>query len=576
MQESDNRGSKFIWLIGACAFALLAVSMLFPESWWGVHWFGFLPLGWKVVFVLLAATPFAFNKLKINQILSGKISVFAVLGTLFLVALGMFYSFPIVMDMYGNAHQYVGFREQVFTDYPDKPLEELLKFELLPSGGRKTVLHSYTIFSYLTGLKYKTIFKGAGLIFGGLFVGLWIWFVVREVKNPIWQITLSFIGTFAPLTQVFYDHTETYPPCFFVAFSWLLLLIIQIRQNSTLLLWLLVPFYLLSVKMHPVTMLLGPGLILAFLNHYFKNVAQWVFSWKGLAIGVLLPIFVSGAILYLFILKDHNDPRFLEGVTDAERVFLPLISPDPPLDRYNLLSFHHMFDYLNMMLHWSMPAWIIILSGIILIGANNLFISVEVKLILLTLFLFSAFFFVFNPLLSMPIDWNVFSFPSIPLLILAVLVAKDIQHQKHARKIVPIALSVQVLLIPMFLVNADRSMLSNRLERVGVHVFKTYYLHSTRILFNAWNMTDNIDDYMSRKRAVENELHPYALIGNDPKYANLLMDDGFYYLRYGDEREMAVMFLKEALRYNPKSIEINDLLNEAVAKQNNINRINGQ
>ena len=80
-------------------------------------------------------------------------------------------------------------------------------------------------------------------------------------------------------------------------------------------------------------------------------------------------------------------------------------------------------------------------------------------------------------------------------------------------------------------------------------------------------MTDNIEDYISRKRLVENELYPYALIGNDPKYANLLMDDGFYYLRYGNDTKLAIAFLNEALKYNPSSKEINELLEEAATKQ---------
>ena len=410
MPEFHNRKNILIWLLCIAAFCLLAVSLVAPEFWWGIHWFSFLSSGSKLLFLILAILPigvffFAHEvKKKIAQQFSRKVVKRMLLGIIVVSGIGMFYNFPIVMDMYGNAHQYVGFRDQVFTEFPEKPINELLKFELVPSGGRKTVLHSYTILSYLTGLKYKTIFKGAGLVFGGLFLCLWIWFVCQQVSKPSWQIILSFIGVFAPFTQIFYDHTETYPPCFLLAFVWLVSLLFQIKKRSTVLLWLLVPLYLLSVKLHPVTLLLGPALLLALIHHYFKRIAQWIFTWRGLVIAGLMPIFMLGAVLYFFILKDYNDPRFLEGVTDAERVFLPLISPEPPLDRYNIQSLNHLFDYLNMMLHWSIPAWLVLISGIIIVGAKRLFESVEMKLMLLTTFLFAAFFFVFNPLLSMPID----------------------------------------------------------------------------------------------------------------------------------------------------------------------------
>lgn len=551
--------------------ALVFASLVDPEFWWGIHWLAFLPTELKVGFLLLAAVPFLLliPSLKIDRLLSKSWAKWSVFSLLLLGALFMFDHFPIVMDMYGNAYQYVGFRNEMFTAYPEQAIDELLTFELVPSAGRKTILHSYTVISYYAELEYGTIFKWAGLIFEFLFIGLWIWFVHGKVKQPLWQIMLVIIGIFAPLTQVFYDHTETYAPCFFAMLLWLVLMVAQVRSRNSKLLWMLAVLYLINVKMHPVTVLLGPALALAFVYQYASSRSSWLFTWKGLSGAIIAPIFLMGAVLYFFILHDYDDPRFLEGVTDAERVFLPLLSPAPPLDRYNLLSLNHIADYANMMLHWSIPAWLIVAGGLVIVGAKRLFHSVESKLIFLTLLLFASFFFVFNPLLSMPMDWDVFSFPAIVLLVLSVLVVEQIQDERTSKILVPAAISLQVLLIPMFLVNADKKMLSQRLEKVGVHVFKTYYLHSTRILFGAWNMTENVDEYFNRKRAIEDELQPFALLGNDPKYANLLMDDGFYYLRYGNDPAKALGFLREALRYNPSSVEIQELLREAQA---NVNR----
>ena len=58
--------------------------------------------------------------------------------------------------------------------------------------------------------------------------------------------------------------------------------------------------------------------------------------------------------------KDYNDPRTLTDFKDIDRLFLPVFSPEPPLDRYNLFSLNHILDYLNMMLMWSPAALFLI------------------------------------------------------------------------------------------------------------------------------------------------------------------------------------------------------------------------
>ena len=120
-----------------------------------------------------------------------------------------------------------------------------------------------------------------------------------------------------------------------------------------------------------------------------------------------------------------------------------------------------------------------------------------------------------------------------------------------------------LLQFPRFIVNNNPQLLSKKLEETGKHVFKTYHIHSSRILINALNLTGNIDDYLKGKERILKELKPYANDANDPKYANLLMDDGYYFLRFGNDAKRAAVKLKEALYYNPQSEEIRALLQEA-------------
>ena len=170
-------------------------------------------------------------------------------------------------------------------------------------------------------------------------------------------------------------------------------------------------------------------------------------------------------MLYFFILKDHVDTRDLNTQVMAfDRLFLPLFSPEPPLDRYNLLSFNHIFDFLSEVLIWSPIALFILLSIILLARKSIDWNTLPVLTSGVTLLLFGGLFFVINPLLSMQLDWDMMAIPAPAFLVFVAVLAKQAERSFDARKLLLTCMAIAILSIPVFAVHAKPIPLSLRLE----------------------------------------------------------------------------------------------------------------
>ena len=169
---------------------------------------------------------------------------------------------------------------------------------------------------------------------------------------------------------------------------------------------------------------------------------------------IYIPICFVGAFLYFFVFQDYKDPRLLQDFRDIDRLFLPLLSPAPPLDRYNLFSINHIFDYFNIMMLWSPPAlFLLVIIGLFYRKQIN-WKTPQIVITGLTFLLFTTFLFMINPLFSMPMDWDLFSLPAPILLIFVLALLKDVQPTNLAGKILPGCLALAILSLPTFIVNA--------------------------------------------------------------------------------------------------------------------------
>ena len=101
-------------------------------------------------------------------------------------------------------------------------------------------------------------------------------------------------------------------------------------------------------------------------------------------------------------------------------------------------------------------------------------------------------------------------------------------------------------------VNASVEPHSYRLESVGGRVYKTYYEHSSKYIQYALTLIKNdMGLYLERKENILRKLKKYAIQGNDIKYASLLTDNGYYFLRIVHDYKKAHEYFQQAYSYSP-------------------------
>jgi hypothetical protein len=314
---------------------------------------------------------------------------------------------------------------------------------------------------------------------------------------------------------------------------------------------LLVFSFILCVKLHYLFLLLFPTLLFGIVSLTHPEKTKAVLKWKVISRFLLIPIVLIGIALYFFVFKDYNDPRFLSPEVDLyDRLFLPLFSPEAPLDRYNLFSLNHISDFLNVTFLWSA-------AGVFVLVVVSLFyrkgVNWDQPIILSTgflLLLFSMVFFAFNPLLSMPMDFDLFSLAAPFLLFFAFFILEELQTESLAKSIAGPLIGISILSIAIFLCNHQKDSLSLRMESVGKHIFKTYWIRSAGDIQLGLNLVnDQPEEYITRSMAIVNELEPFALMGNDLEYATLLWSVGKKYRKQNDYSNSLNFHLK-SLNYS--------------------------
>ncbi|MEZ4687793.1 MAG: hypothetical protein R3B47_17530 [Bacteroidia bacterium] len=357
---------------------------------------------------------------------------------------------------------------------------------------------------------------------------------------------------------------------YLILLGWSFLLVRYVREGKNGLIWGMVILLIVGIRLHTLMVLFTPslGLALAWNRGFLTKLQQP----KTLVRSVLLPLILFGIVLYVFVFKDFNDPRILTNFSDIDRLFLPVISPAPPLDRYNMFSLNHMFDYLNMMLMWS-PAVLFLLAYAFTRKKLLLPLRQEVLLSLLNLLLISGFLFAINPLFSMPMDWDLFMFPVPILLVLIALLFGHFENKAVTRNLV-LGLSGFVLCcIPVFGVFFSKTASSHRIEQVGIHMFKTYHIHSSTYLLYALSLEENLspEAYHRRTDNILEQLGPYATAGNDQEYGYLLLDKAITFWRKEVDTAATCQYFQKAREYLTSEPEFEELTSLCLGSHSVIN-----
>lgn len=568
LPDRNRHYPYFLTGLGLLFWTLYALGMIFPDIWWTTHWLAFIPSFWGYGLLIISGVligsgwirPGGIQFPKSLQELSDDYGKWLAPG----IAIGMgflMYYFPIRHDYYGDAYKVLQYLNQQINQIPIGTNEAFFKFGLSPWDGHTTVLAIVTYLAYFAGITYGKAFLVLDAVCGACFVWLWLSFLHDYLDRFEWRLIMSLAGISAPFMLIYYGHIESYAPVFLCFLAWLVLSIRYTSTRKRIWLWSLVPLLILCIKLHPIAVLLIPALGLLFLQEFQVSFSAKVENWKGIGLWVLLPIFSAGAILYFGVFQDHVDTRSLnETAMEFDHLFLPLVSPAPPLDRYNLLSFNHLFDYACEMLLWSPVSLLLVLLVLIEFRREISWNSLVVRVTGLSLLLFVSLFFMINPLLSMQLDWDLMALPAPLLLVFSTVLIKYLEKKSFASRLLPISLALTILSIPAFTLHTQTDALSRRLENLGIRMYHTYYEWSAKVIQYSLNLPEytSRQAYEDRKTQVLAKLQPHAIADADFEYARLLIDEGKYYLRVKKDYEKALTWLKQAEYYYP--MEKNGLL----------------
>ena len=528
------------------------------DAWWGTHFLAFNSPGFSgILFLGAVALVFvgAMGKWPTQKVQIPMPNwAWALLAAMVLgVAC---YQFPAPADFYGDSPKYHKSMAKALD--PEHPIynahPEALVFSpqiFHPKNGERTVLNA---FLWLTSDgDYRTAVRQWNAAWGALFAFVWIFFLFSLVRAPAWRITLGLAGLTAPWVIFFGEHLEVYASSMTVTTAFAGTLAMAFRSSNRLWGYLLFPLWLLAIKMHVAAFLLAPVLGLAAAMKFWPDPKENRYRARWTLIWVMVPLFLAGAAIYFFVFGDHNDERFLgDGVTATERLFLPLFAPEAPLDRYSLFHPNHFFDFFNQAFLWSAPALLILAGGALTHWKKLPWNRPELVLVGLSLLIYTLFFFVLNPLLSMPVDWDLLSLPAPFLLLYAALLVDAWPEGKSRQVLLGGAAGTALLGLAFFGVHFDARKLGFRLEQTGKHVFKTYWIRSGGDITTGWQLMNNeAEIYAKRAPDLVKELEPWATMGKDEEYAYLLHFLGKYHRTRSRNLSEALYFHRLATQYDP-------------------------
>jgi len=286
----------------------------------------------------------------------------------------------------------------------------------------------------------KTAFQIVS-VFSGV-VTVWFYFLIANIISDdkykkIFALTVMYLS---PVLLLFFGYVENYPLLWAPLTGFVYFGLKRARTGRGL-----VPagiFLALGIGIHLQMAVLFPAFLFLILcrgrGHDFYQKAK-IILWIVAGIAVI-------AILFLFIRKYNADLYF-------RNIFLPLFEGKDNYPEYFLLGWKHLTDMGNQLLLLS-P----LLPVLILFSYRKLshIIKSSEAFFLMTVALFSLIFLlIIDPKLSMPRDWDLFSFAAFGLNLMFIYM---MGHSAAAvvRRIFPsILLYLVVAVLPFLLVNLN-------------------------------------------------------------------------------------------------------------------------
>ncbi len=525
--------SKSLYILSVVAWILCAFATIFHEKLWGIHFLAFLPGYAKMILLLLSGFLIIFPHLFIDPLKRYTPGLTFSLIIMITVVLGAyFYFFPIVDDNYGDAMFVREIQDDAIGEIATDLMDAVQNFSLMPAKARVFMVGGIEYLAKVFGTTRYNMYRIFGLIFGIAWIMLWLFYIRSYVDDKAWGTTLAIIGCTIPMTAAFHCHLETYAPIYFFHLLWYILLVEYFKSGRKGVFLFMMFLTVVIMRMHPTGWFFLPllGLMaLDRLKYRFQSVRK-VLSWKGLAYFLWMPALLAGIIAYFFITGDYNDERLLHREHVHDHIFLPIISPPAPYDQYNLQSFNHIFDFLNSMLFWTIPGWVLFLYLVGKKDNRKLFHKTDFLILMNGILLLVVFLFVINPILTMPLDWDLYTLPVSAFLVLITLIVRHCKDRVNPYHVLIISIAFSFFSLSFSLVNSQREMYSKRLESIGTHVFKTYYEWSGRQIEFAIHVGEyDLEDQLGRYEHITNKLRAEVRkrkTTDDKNFAGLLNEYG--------------------------------------------------
>lgn len=547
-----------IFLIGLVFWALFTINAIWEfEFLWAIHFIHFLPPIAKasiVVFCLLVLIFFrAFDK-KILEWHTEFLHFDKAKVPILLASTLIFFYFNIYENVYGDSVQFIERLGYSTTNYSPKYLTHLFSLNITnPKLGNLTVLSFVRLISYVFSISHHTVFRLLGVASGLLFVGIGLYYIRLFIKNNALKWLLLLATIFSPFSQLFLGHYEIYAPAFPAALWFFIQLKVYLTSKKNKNLLLAIFACIICIKLHFTFILLLPSLLIIIgIKLNVKDLTNKL-NWKSIGKFVLLPFVLLGTVAYFFIFQDYKDERFLSSSVNLyDRLFLPIVSPEAPLDNYNLFSFNHILDFTNMTFLWSTVGIFLLLVLFVFYRKSINWNKPEIILTGLSGILFTLVFFAFNPLLGMPIDFDLFSIAAPNFLIFTFFCVEQVKPKEFVRFTQGGVIAISVFSITIFLCNHQQNSLSQRMVSTGKHIFKTYWIRSAGDIQLGLNLVkDNSAAYLQNYLKVSEELKSFATPGNDIEFANIQMAIGKHYRLINKDYKAALQFHESAKNYAP-------------------------
>lgn len=543
-----DRISRNSLLLSLAFASLYGLGMLLPQPLWGLSHLAYLSPFQALAMLLIAlGMPFLwrfFLKPNPKPLPTSVAKIWLPLG-LALVSAVLVYAFPLAQDSYGDALSFRANIDFSIDQYKPILLDEVLYFNLFdPKIGSGSFYAFVNMTAWLTGKSGIESLYLLEVILVALFTWIWTRWVLRKIDQPLWQIAMVAAGLCSPVFLIFTGHFETYAFSITAILGYLSMLDKHFCNPSLRSLLGLVVLWLVCLKFHFISHLLLPSLGLAALWLWGKekNWVQRLLTWKYALRYLLLPGFVGLLLIYLIPFGGWNISRSFTIDTLNEAFFLPVVGPDPPpLDRYNLFSFVHLLDFANMIFLWAPGA---LFLGLGLLFTRKKTIQWESPVLIAfvaSMLVFGTVFFLLNPLLTMPVDWDLLSLPAPVFMGLVLVMLGQVEERQRVQFVALDGLGIVLLGWMFWWLHLSPEAIGDRYINTGKWGFKTYWVGtSTQVLQGLRLQPDRKVQFKRFEQALA-ELEPYAHPGDDVEYAGLLLAKGEMHFRdqaFDKAREM--------------------------------------